>query len=308
MTVPTAENAAFIAVDWGTTRLRASLVDAAGAVIDTTNSESGVQSVPAGGFAAALDTACAAWFAQRPDLPVLMAGMVGSRNGWIEAPYAPCPAGVDEIAARLLAVPGATRSIHIVPGVDCRWSDGAYDVMRGEETQALGTGLRDGLIALPGTHGKWIEMRDGRIHRFATFVTGELFAAVSASFIGRLAEEPHDDETGAALAAETARVPGGLTRGLFQARARALAGDLAPRAIRPFLSRLLVEAEIAGALDLFGRPDTVHLVAAEPQRGVYRSALAARAIAVEDHDTPTVTLAGLKLLMQSVTSRSGRLV
>ncbi|MGI3900012.1 MAG: 2-dehydro-3-deoxygalactonokinase [Janthinobacterium lividum] len=307
MTVPTAESAAFIAVDWGTTRLRASLVDAEGAVIDTTQSDSGVQSVPAGGFAAALDTACASWFGLRPDLPVLMAGMVGSRNGWVEAPYAPCPAGIDEIADRLLIVPAAARPIHIVPGVDCRWTDGAYDVMRGEETQALGTGLRDGLIALPGTHGKWIEMRHGRINRFATFVTGELFAAVSASFMSRLAEEPHDDEAGAVLAAETAGVPGGLTRGLFQARARALAGDLAPRGIRPFLSRLLIEAEIAGALDLFGRPDIVHLVAAEPQRSVYRSALAARAVAVEDYDTPTVTLAGLKLLMQAATHRPGRL-
>ena len=306
MTVPTADGAAFIAVDWGTTRLRASLIDGAGAVIDTTQSDSGVQSVPAGGFPAALDAACATWFGARPDLPVLMAGMVGSRNGWVEAPYAPCPAGIGEIADRLLAVPGTARPIHIVPGVDCRWSDGAYDVMRGEETQALGTGLRDGLIALPGTHGKWIEMRDGRIHRFATFVTGELFAAVSASFVGRLAEEPHDDASGAALAAETARVPGGLTRGLFQARARALAGDLAPAGIRPFLSRLLVEAEIAGALDLFGRPDAVHLVAAEPQRSVYRSALAARAVAVEDYDTPTVTLAGLKMLMQAATDRAGR--
>ena len=292
---------AFIAVDWGTTRLRASLVDGAGAVLGTAQSDSGVQSVPAGGFPAALDAACAPWFAAHPGVPVLMAGMVGSRNGWIEAPYAPCPAGPGEIAARLLAVPGAGRDIRIVPGVDCRWADGAYDVMRGEETQALGTGLADGLLALPGTHGKWIEMRDGRIHRFATFVTGELFAAVSASFVGRLAEAPHDDEAGAALAAEAARVPGGLTRGLFQARARALAGDLAPAGVRPFLSRLLVEAEIAGALDLFGRPDVVHLVAGEPQRSVYTAALAQRGLVVQDYDTPAITLAGLTMLMAART-------
>ena len=288
---------AFIAVDWGTTRLRASLVDGAGAVLGTTQSDSGVQSVTPGGFPAALEAACAAWFADHPDLPVLMSGMVGSRNGWVEAPYAPCPAGASEIAARLLAVPGAGRDVRVVPGVDCRWADGAYDVMRGEETQALGTGVADGLLALPGTHGKWIEMRQGRIHRFATFVTGELFAAVSASFVARLAEAPHDDVAGADLAAEAAAVPGGLTRALFQARARALAGDLAPRGVRPFLSRLLVEAEIAGALDLFGRPDVVHLVAGEPQRSVYAAALARRDLKVQDYDTPAVTLAGLKTLM-----------
>ncbi len=288
---------AFIAVDWGTTRLRASLIGADGAVMGTTQSDSGVQSVPAGGFPAALERACASWIAAHPDLPVLMAGMVGSRNGWVEAPYAACPAGPEEIAGRLLAVPGTGGRVRIVPGVDCRWADGAYDVMRGEETQALGSGVADGLLALPGTHGKWIEMRGGRINRFATFVTGELFAAVSASFVGRLAEAPHDDAAGAALAAQASRVPGGLTRGLFQARARALAGDLPPRGVQPFLSRLLVEAEVAGALDLFGRPDVVHLVAGEPQRSVYAAALAERGLPVQDHDTPAVTLTGLKVLM-----------
>ncbi len=294
---------AFIAVDWGTTRLRASLVGTDGAVAATTQSDAGVQSIAPGGFRAALDAACRPWFDAHPDLPVLMAGMVGSRNGWVEAPYAPCPAGADEIAARLLAVPDAGRSVSVVPGVDCRWPDGAYDVMRGEETQALGSGVRDGLLALPGTHGKWIEMRDGRIHRFATFVTGELFAAVSSSFIGRLAEEPHEDPAAADLAAAAARAPGGLTRALFQARARALAGDLSPRGVRPFLSRLIVEAEIAGALDLFGRPDAVHLVAGEPQRSVYRAALAERGIPVQDYDTPAVTLAGLEIIMGAAARR-----
>ena len=97
--------------------------------------------------------------------------------------------------------------------------------------------------------------------------------------------------------AEAARAPGGLTRALFQARARALAGDLPPRGVRPFLSRLVVEAEIAGALDLFGRPKIVHLVAGEPQRSIYRAALAERGLAVQDYDTPAVTLAGLKTIM-----------
>lgn len=299
MTIP-----AYVAVDWGTTRLRASLVGPDGTVLGSAQSEAGVQSVPAGGFPAALEAACAPWFGAHPDLPVLMAGMVGSRNGWVEAPYASCPAGADEIAARVLAVPGLGRRIEVVPGVDCRWPDGAYDVMRGEETQALGTGVRDGLLALPGTHGKWIEMRGGRIARFATFVTGELFAAVSASFVGRLAEAPHDDAGGAALAAEAARAPGGLTRALFQARARALAGDLPPGGVRPFLSRLLVEAEVAGALDLFGRPEAVHLVAGEPQRAIYREVLARRGLPVQDYDVATVTLAGLTALVGAAERRA----
>ena len=287
---------AFAALDWGTTRLRASLVARDGSVLERRASEHGVQSVSPGGFPAALEEVCGAWFAAAPALPVLISGMVGSRNGWLEAPYLPCPAGAEEIASALTPVPGAARDIRIVPGVDCRWADGSYDVMRGEETQAIGTGVANGLVALPGTHGKWIEMAGGRIARFATFVTGELFAAVSNSFIGRLAEEP-EDPAGADAAARAARSPGGLTRALFQARARVLGRDLAPGGVKPFLSRLLIEAEIAGAIDLFGRPEAVHLVAGEPQLGLYRAALGQRGIALAHHDTADVTLRGLQALM-----------
>ena len=295
--MPTSATASFVAVDWGTTRMRASLIGSDGVVLDRRQSDAGVQSVAAGGFPAALDAACGSWFTAFPRLPVVMAGMVGSRNGWVEAPYAACPCGPAEIAARLTPVPGVGRDVGIVPGADCRWPDGAYDVMRGEETQAIGTGVRDGLLSLPGTHGKWIEMVNGRIARFATFVTGELFAAVSTSFVARLAEAPDDLEAGQRIAVDAAAAPGGLTRQLFQARARVLAGDLAPHGVRPYLSRLLVEAEIAGALDLFGRPAAVHLVAGEPQLGVYRSAFAERGLDVVVHEPAAVTLAGLKTLM-----------
>ncbi len=287
----------FVAVDWGTTRMRASLIGSDGASLDHRGSDAGVQSVEAGGFPAALDAACGRWFAASPGLPVVMAGMVGSRNGWIEAPYVACRCGPAEIAARMIPVPDVGRDVAIVPGVDCRWADGSYDVMRGEETQAIGTRVRDGLLSLPGTHGKWIEIVDGRITRFATFVTGELFAAVSTSFVARLAVAPDDLEAGQPIAVGAAAAPGGLTRQLFQARARVLAGDLDPRGVRPYLSRLLVEAEITGALDLFGRPSTVHLVAGEPQLGVYSRAFAERGLDVVVHEPAAVTLAGLKILM-----------
>ena len=290
-------DAAFIAVDWGTTRMRAWLVGPDRAVLDRTEADTGVQSVPAGGFPAALDAACAPWFAMRPDLPVVMAGMVGSRNGWVEAPYVACPCGPDELAGRLTRVAGA-RDVVIAPGVDVRWPDGAYDVMRGEEVQAIGTGVMDGLVCLPGTHSKWVEMAAGRIVRFASFITGELFAAMTASFVGRLATEP-EDAAGIAVGDRTATFPGGLSRLLFQARSQVLGGSLQPAAVRPFLSGLLVGQELAGAAALFGPCHAVHLVAANPQLEVYQAALERSGMAVEVVDPAKASLAGLARLFQA---------
>lgn len=289
----TEARAAFVAVDWGTTRLRASLVDSGGAVLDRTEADQGVQSVPAGGFPAVLERACGPWLADHGELPVVMAGMVGSRNGWVEAPYAPCPCGPEDLARAMLRVPGG-RDVRIVPGVDISWPDGAYDVMRGEEVQAIGSGVTDGILCLPGTHSKWIAMSGGRIVRFATFITGELYAAMSASFVGRLAAEPELLGEGLSAGAVAATFGGGLSRVLFQARAQVLGGELPAGGVRPFLSSLLVGQELIGAESLFGPCAAVHLVAAPPQREVYAAALARRGIAVTTIDPAAATLAGLR--------------
>ena len=292
MTLPA--GAAFVAVDWGTTRLRAYLIGADGTVLDRAiAAESGIQSVPAGGFPAALDAACRGWFDAAADLPVLMAGMVGSRNGWVEAPYAAPPCDAAKLASTLLPVPEASRPVFIIPGVDCRGADGSYDVMRGEETQALGTGVADGVVCLPGTHSKWVEIAGNRIVRFATFMTGELYAAMTQSFIGRLAGEPEDTAGGDAVAARLVGLPGGLSRTLFQARAQVLGGGLSPGAVRPYLSSLLIEAEIRGARDLFGANRPVHLVAASPQLEAYSAVLRRAGASFTVYEPETATVAGL---------------
>lgn len=289
----------FIAVDWGTTRLRASLVAPGGRVIERTQSDLGVQSVPLGGFPDALGAACAPWFAADPGRPVLMCGMVGSRNGWVEAPYLHCPTEVRDAARGLTAIEGLGREVLLVPGVDCGGPDGGYDVMRGEETQAFGAGVEDGLVCLPGTHSKWVEMRAGRIERFATFITGELYAALSTSFVTRLAEAPDDDEAGAREAQRARVAGGGLTRALFQARTRVLAGEMPPGAVRPLVSHLLVEQEVDGAAALFGRLAAVRLVAADPQLPLYRAALQGRGATVSVVDPAAATLSGLIRIMDA---------
>ncbi|MCW6510812.1 2-dehydro-3-deoxygalactonokinase [Lichenifustis flavocetrariae] len=293
-------SAPFVAVDWGTTRMRATLVGMNGEILGRAASESGVQSVPAGGYQKALDDACEAWFSTNAALPVLMSGMVGSRNGWLEAPYVSPPCGPADLAARLIRVPNDARPMFIVPGVDCRTDDGGYDVMRGEEIQAFGAGVKDGLVCLPGTHSKWVEMEEGRITRFVTFATGELYAALVQSFVGRLAEEPADVEAGQRLARTLSQMPGGLTRQMFQARTQVLSRNVSGRAVRPFLSGLLIEAEISGARDLFGAGHVVHLVAADPQLQPYRSALLHYGFQVIDVEPEGATLAGLTSIAASL--------
>ena len=290
-------SASFIAVDWGTSRLRVHLMGSDGAVLASASSGSGVQSVPAGGFPEALRACCGAWLAQYPGIPVLMAGMVGSRNGWVEVPYAATPCGIADLAGGCMTLDLDGHSVHLVPGVATRWPAASntanFDVMRGEETQALGLGLDHGLLCLPGTHSKWIELADGKIQRFATFITGELYAAMSASFIARLAEAPDSLNPAADMGAATAQLGGGLGRGLFQARSLVLGGNLQPAGVKPFLSALLIADEIDGARKLFPGHAHAHLVATEPQAPVYANLLAARQFKVSQIDPQAAFLAGL---------------
>ena len=282
-----------IALDWGTTRLRAYLLDAEGAVIEKREASDGIMSVPAGGFPAVLTKHCGDWLAADKTLPVTMAGMIGSRNGWAEAPYADCPAAVKDLAGGLIHV---TRedggSAAIIPGVAGVF-DGAADVMRGEETLIAGIDLEDGLVCLPGTHSKWAMVRGGRIERFSTFMTGDLYAALTQhTILGKLAAHP-DDAEGFAAGLEASTNPASLLHTAFAARANVLFERLSPQAVRPYLSGLLIGTEVAGALALYGDLDAVHLIATEPQLGLYSQALAARDIVVTIDDPERALVAGL---------------
>ena len=277
----------FVAVDWGTSRCRAFLVDA-GAVRGRAESEEGISRLAAGRHRDAFNRLCGAWLAAEPDLRVALVGMVGSREGWFPAPYVPCPAGPDEVAAVLSAVDlGAGARAFVVPGALCD-AGGAVDVMRGEETHLLGAGVADGLVCLPGTHCKWAEMRDGRIAAFATFMTGEMHALLREhSMIGRPASEPADasgfgEGIAATLTPSGARASqAGLLNLLFGARAATVAGRMAPARLGPYLSGLLTGEEVAGALARFGRRERITIVADEARAELYRHALEAVSIATD---------------------------
>ena len=258
-----------IAIDWGTSSFRAYRLDAGGNVLEERSSSSGILAVK--DFEKTLEESIAGW----TERPVLMSGMVGSRQGWKEAPYVECPAGLDELQGKLVEV---AKQVWIVPGVLCR--EGVPDVMRGEETQILGSGVTDGVICLPGTHSKWVEVKDGRIVRFSTHMTGEVFAVMKQhSILGRMMERRGDSFLeGVARSGEA----GGLLHHLFGVRTRALMGEAVDPAT--YLSGILIGHELRGfagnTLYLLGMPDLVALYAkAAASLGVEAKVLEADAAA-----------------------------
>jgi 2-dehydro-3-deoxygalactonokinase len=279
----TAARAALIALDWGTTSLRAYLFDAAGDVLATRASPAGIMNLPAaaeeGGFDAAFDDACGAWLTLAPGLPVIAAGMVGSAQGWVQAPYIETPASAEALAAAIVRVQSARgATIAIVPGV---LEPGAMpNVMRGEETQIVGALqpndasaadaplLQSALICLPGTHSKWVEVEDGRIERFHTFMTGEVYAALSAhTILGRTMKRPDAPDLDAFIRGVTVvREHGaaGLLATAFSSRSLSLTGQLAADEQPDYLSGLLIGHEIAGLEAVLARRNAA-LSASEPR-------------------------------------------
>jgi 2-dehydro-3-deoxygalactonokinase len=239
-----------IGLDWGTTSCRAYLIGADGAVLERLADGPGILKVENGAFGAALDTMVGRWDAK---LPIILSGMIGSRQGWREAPYARCPAGADDIVKRLATIDHAGRAIALVPGLSTE-NGGMPDVMRGEEMQVFGalalSERDDGLFLLPGTHSKWVEVSGGRIVSFRTFMTGEVFGALKDhTILGRLMNEGADPEGFARGVREGVALgsAGALLNRLFATRTYGLMDKLSGAALSDYLSGLLIGAEVAEA-------------------------------------------------------------
>jgi 2-dehydro-3-deoxygalactonokinase len=243
-----------IGIDWGTSSFRAYRLDAHGGILESRASNQGILNVAPGQFPRVLEEQIRGWH----ETPIVMSGMVGSRQGWVEVPYVQCPAGFDEIAARLVKVGWANREAWIVPGLSCGDPAGVPDVMRGEETQILGCGV-DGTICLPGTHSKWVQVRKARIERFSTAMTGEVYALLKQhSILGRMMEEGTPDAGAFAEGVGRSGEAGGLLHHLFGVRTRGLLGDLSAAASASYLSGILIGHELrsqdAKQVHLLGAP------------------------------------------------------
>lgn len=263
---------ALIALDWGTTSLRAYLLAADGAVLDTRSSTAGIMNLPcpadAGGFDQAFDETCGAWLKAHPHLTIIAAGMVGSAQGWVEAPYVTTPAGPQALVEGIVQVTTKRGfTVNIVPGV---LEEGALpNVMRGEETQIVGALAGDtsldqdadgALIGLPGTHAKWVFVQHGQIQRFYTFMTGEAFGALrDHTILGRTMRAAAQPDAAAFIrGVDTARDAGhaGVLATIFSTRTLGLTGQLEPEQQADYLSGLLIGHELRGLNEVLAREKT----------------------------------------------------
>lgn len=285
-----------IAVDWGTSNFRTFRLDADGAILERRSSPQGILRVEGGHFAETLRAEVEDWLAEG-EKHILLCGMIGSGEGWIEAKYLPCPAGIDDLADSVIDVPFAGAEVRLVPGVVGSDFDGVPEVMRGEETEAMG--ILDscggaGLACFPGTHTKWIHLNDRKIVNFITCMTGEHYGALSRNTIlrrtmtGDGAIDQVAFQRGVARSADS----GGLLHHLFGVRTLTLMGQLKPDASASYLSGLLIGHEVRASLP---PKEKVHLVGAAPLCSLYAQTIEAcgGSATVEDEDAAARGLAAI---------------
>lgn len=282
----------WIAVDWGTTRLRVWLMGPQGAVLGRIDSDDGMGTLTPADFEPTLLALIGGHLPADQATPVIACGMVGARQGWAEAPYARTPCPVPGIAdAQKVSANDPRLDLHILPGVSQATPP---DVMRGEETQIGGflaaTGGFDGVICLPGTHTKWVEVSAGEIVSFRTALTGELFGLLSKQSVLRHAMDGDWDDTAFLDAvADMLSTPQLLASRLFELRAAHLLDGTDTGASR--LSGLLIGLDIAGARPYWLGRD-VALIGDQPLCARYAAALGAQGVPTSIAG-PEMTLAGL---------------
>ena len=282
----------WIAVDWGTSHLRAWAMQGAG-VVAQARSADGMGSLPPGGFEAALMAQVAPWLAEGRVTRVIACGMVGSRQGWVEAPYrqVPCrPMGDTLVRA---PTRDARVDVRLVPGL---MQVSPADVMRGEETQIAGFLAQapgwDGVICLPGTHSKWVHVSAGEVTGFRTFLTGEMFALLGTRSVLRHSVSGWDEAGFLEGVGQSLDRPDRLMARLFSLRAEGLLQGLSPERARARLSGLLIGAELAAAKP-FWLGQRVALLGNERLARAYATALEVQAVPASRHDVNACTLAGL---------------
>ncbi|MBY6154567.1 2-dehydro-3-deoxygalactonokinase [Vannielia litorea] len=286
--------ASWIAADWGTSNLRLWAIGPEGEVIGRESSSAGMGTLTPEGYEPALLALAEKYLGDGPT-DVLVCGMAGAKQGWVEAPYASTPCKPSGLAPVSAPTNDPRLRVRILPGVS---QQDPADVMRGEETQVAGFLAGnpdfDGILCLPGTHSKWVHVSAGEIVSFRTFMTGELFSLLSSQSVLRhsLHGEGWDDSAFTEAASEAMSRPERLASSLFSLRAASLLTGLAPGTARARLSGMLIGLELAAARP-YWLGQRVALIGGPLLTEPYAKALAAQGLAPETHDGDNLALAGL---------------
>lgn len=302
------ETIAWIAVDWGTSNLRAWGIGASGAVVASAGSKKGMGKLTREQFPAALSEVVAQLAPPSGPMDVVICGMAGARQGWLEAPYLEAPTDLSMLGRGAVhpEVPGSDLKVSILPGVCQR--QGGENVMRGEETQLLGLAAISpgyaGLVCMPGTHSKWAQLEGTQIAGFSTAMTGEMFEllkthSVLRHSLGGDVNGPERDSGFQAGARDGLDEPEKLLGQLFRVRAGALLSGRTPDWCAGYLSGLLIGTEIAANRNQIGT-DPVPLIGSAALCALYAHVLAMTGAAGRVVDSTEVVLAGLKAARASI--------
>ncbi len=294
----------FIAIDWGTSNFRAFLVDGkSGRCLAEKRSSAGLKSLDPQQFPHYCREQLAEWRTKtggNSPLPVYLAGMVGARSGWVEAPQLEMPLTLEALAENLMPAPGLDNA-WLVPGARMV-TPSHVDVMRGEEVQAFGAlslvGRASGLCCLPGTHSKWVSARDNTLIHFTTLMTGELFHALRFhTLVGQpVPREEVFDAAGFDQGLEASRHPAGLLHALFEARSRYLHSGLEPEQVGSFLSGVLIGSELAAMQPRIEAEKGVVLIGSRELNASYRRAMDIRGLAVCPVEADRASIEGIRLI------------
>ncbi|MBD5771991.1 2-dehydro-3-deoxygalactonokinase [Marinomonas colpomeniae] len=304
------EQAHFIAVDWGTTNLRAFLINKNGQVQAQRDNDRGMLELDACEFEAVLSDLLGNWLT--PDLPIYMAGMVGSRGGWEEVPYQQCPIQLGDLSKHLYWLKTSLPNpIAIVPGLQGVGVAGLQDVMRGEETQLLGAidwlearhpSDDNPVFCLPGTHCKWVQVEGGTVSQFSTSITGELFAQLNneSSLVKGLPKSDVFNEVAFNKGVLASQQAGGILHHLFSARSRFVCGELASNEVRDYLSGVVIGHDVNDVLSSLSIPKSpVIIIGSQELSERYALALLSRDLKSEFLSANDASIRGLKRLANS---------
>jgi 2-dehydro-3-deoxygalactonokinase len=281
------EDSALIGVDWGTTRLRAFQIGVDGQILDRRANDRGVAGIRDGDFDRVLRDIIGGW---PSGIPILMCGMIGSRQGWREVTYRPCPACASDLAGTLSPIETSYGPAWIVGGVSTmdgqngsgeRGAHKVYDVMRGEETQIVGVTPHAGqtVIITPGTHSKWALVQAGTIESFRTYMTGEVYAVLRRhSILGRLMQDGIGGQIDRASFMDGVQLGLGeaaLLHSLFSVRTQGLFDQKAPAALAHYMSGILIGSEVSAEMRNHRMDSRVVVIGSVELASLYQIALAA---------------------------------